>query len=159
CMKRSMRIVCLAALAAVVPAAPALAGQLEHSWEVGPWVSYTVFDNDFQLEDELGVGGHVGYNFPHGHELEITADRVEPDVDESVRRVFGNLDVTIWTWTLGYVYNFNPKKDIVPFLTTGLGSAHVDIEDNDESDMTFHLGGGVRFFVNDRFQVRLDGRY
>lgn len=149
---------CVAALAVVV-SIPAFAGQLDHSWELGPFVSFNVFDNDFQVDDELGFGGRAGYNFMKGHEVELTANYVEPDVDDSVRRVFGDLDVEVWTWTMGYLYNFNPKKDIVPFVTAGLGTTHVEIEDADESDTTFYMGGGVRFFTTDRFQVRVDGRY
>ena len=64
------------------------------------------------------------------------------------------------TETVGYLYNWTPDDDVVPFFTGGVGSANTDIDVlGSESDFTIYLGGGTRFYLNDRVSIRLDGRW
>lgn len=152
---------CLVAAAALV-AVPAFALQDEGSWELGPFLSYTVFDEAF--DNEIGFGGRVGYNLQNGHEFEITGQHIAPDLDEDVFGPGFDPDTDVWIWTIGYVYNFNRTNEITPFVTAGVGTAKLEVDlnggdDIDESETTWYVGGGLRFFFTEDFQLRLDGRY
>jgi len=151
----------LALLPALLAAtAPALAQNRAHSWEFGPYITGNDFDSDIEIEDKSGSGFRFGYNFTRNHELEFSFDGA--DTQDSV---FNVIDVTVGEFQVNYVFNFifDRHQKIVPYATAGLGSIRFDVDDpvfgkDHETDDLFSLGGGVRFFVGRRFNIRLDAR-
>ena len=132
------------------------AAHRDDTWELGPFGQYVNFDNDFGVDNAAGFGGRIGYNFRGGQELELTGSYT--GTEENVTGL--DLDVDVTTWTGGYVFNWTPDDDVVPFATAGIGSTNTDIDViGSQSDFTFYLGGGVRFYLDDRFSIRLDGRW
>ena len=69
------------------------------------------------------------------------------------------------TFSANGVYHFDTETKFVPYATIGLGFGNMalDIEDVDDEDSSteflFNLGGGVKYPVTDRVQVRGDLRY
>jgi OmpA-OmpF porin, OOP family len=104
----------------------------------------------------LGVA--VGYNFTTNLSLEGELGLI-PDIVGDTDAV----DIGITTFSANGVYHFDTQSKIVPYATLGLGLGHVGLEllDVDESSTEFlvNLGGGVKYPVTDRLQVRGDLRY
>lgn len=128
----------------------ATAGTRDGSWELGPYLGYVFFDSDAGIDDDFGFGVRAGYFFTKTHEIEFDYLTIGGEGD-----LGGDVDVT--TWTLGYAYNWTDNADRVPFLAFAFGSTNTDAGSVDEDDSTFAVGGGVRFFTNDNFAVRLGG--
>jgi opacity protein-like surface antigen len=144
----------------IAAATPAHAQNRAKSWELGPFVTSNHFDDDIEIEDQAGVGFRFGYNFTRMHELEFSFDGV--DTEDSVIHA---IDVTVGQFQVNYVLNliFDRHQTVVPYVTAGLGSIRIEADDpffgtEDETDDLFNLGGGVRFFFGNRFNLRLDAR-
>ena len=149
-------ICCLLVLAAAALPSLTRAASRNNSWELGAFGQYVNFDNDLGVDNGAGFGGRIGYNFIGGHELEFTGSYT--GTEENFTGL--DLDTDVTTWTVGYLYNWTPDDDVVPFFTGGIGSANTDIDVlGSESDFTIYLGGGTRFYLNDRVSIRLDGRW
>jgi opacity protein-like surface antigen len=105
----------------------------------------------------LGVA--VGYNLTTNLSIEGELGVVPDIVGDSDR-----VDLGVTTFSANGVYHFDTQTKFVPYATFGLGfgNAGLDIEDvGDESntEFLFNLGGGVKYPLNDRLQVRGDLRY
>jgi opacity protein-like surface antigen len=144
----------------VATAAPAMAQNRAQSWEFGPYLVFTDFDPDTEIQDETGLGFRFGYNFTPVHELEMLFDTVS-----SQDSVISEIDIDEWKFETNYVANFifSHNQPVVPYFTTGLGFVRYEINDplfgsDDETDPAFNIGGGVRFFFGKTFNLRLDFR-
>lgn len=142
-------------------ASPALAQNRSDSWELGPYMVFTDFDQDTEIDEDLGFGFRFGYNFTPLHELEFAFDGVSTEDS-----VFGTIDVDVFKFQTNYTFNFNfqRRQQVVPYFTTGFGFMRFDVSapgipSDDEVDMLFNLGGGVRFFIGPVFNIRLDFRF
>ncbi len=144
----------LAAVVIFAASGPAsAAGIKDESVELGAFLNYVLFDGDLEVDNSIGFGGRVGYNFTKEHEIEFTLNLLSTEDDAGL-----DVDVDFTTWTIGYVYNWADKKEIVPFVTGAIGSTNTDVSGfGDEDDTTFVVGGGVRLMRSDAFAVRLGG--
>lgn len=125
------------------------------SFEIGPYANYTMWDSTvfpggFGLDDEIGYGLWAGWHIRNGHEIEFNYQFSSPDLDPAV----AGADVA--TWMFGYVYNFKNMEKLMPFVRAGIGSTNtqVDAANFDEDDTTYQVGGGARWFFNDKFNLR-----
>lgn len=143
-------------------ATPATAEIRERSMEVGGFLLYADFDQDSNIDDDVGIGGRFGIVFEENHELEFSFDFISTEDDQNL-----GLDVDLITARAGYVYNFLPRETISPLLTVGAGVQNVNISDSslgpfgtivDDTDPLVFGGVGVRFFLGDSFNIRLDGQ-
>jgi OOP family OmpA-OmpF porin len=106
----------------------------------------------------LGVG--VGYNWTTNLSIEGEISHIPDIVGDT-----DSVDLGVTTFSANGVYHFDTETKFVPYATLGLGFGNMglDIEDvNDEDSSTeflFNLGGGVKYPVTDRLQVRGDLRY
>jgi outer membrane protein len=70
------------------------------------------------------------------------------------------------------VWSFNPGSPLVPYALAGVGYASADLDRpivgtvngqpvaiKDDNGFTLNAGAGLKYFVNDRFLVRLEARY
>jgi len=95
------------------------------------------------------------------------------DVTEFINRIFLNpaairnrankINIDIFSAGLSGVYNFNTKPDsrIVPYASAGAGIWHRQFDSPYKGEDTnyYTYGGGVRFFVNEIFSFRFEGRF
>src|SRR5262245_15557159 len=142
-------------------APPALAQNRSEAWELGPYVLFTDFDQATEIDEDLGLGFRFGYNFTPLHELELAFDGTSTEDS-----VFGQLDVDVFKFQTNYTFNFNfqRRQPVVPYFTAGFGFMRFDVSapgipSDDEVDPLFDFGGGVRFFIGQVFNIRLDLRW
>ena len=55
--------------------------------------------------------------------------------------------------------NFNPDGKFRPFLLFGLGATRASSGDSAKTNLSFALGGGIKYFFTDHMGVRLQARY
>jgi len=115
---------------------------------------YTSYEEDVDLDDEVGFGGRFGYLFTPRHEIEVVMNSTwTNDV------FFPGIDVFTFNFQTAYVHNFT-AKDVVPYLTAGIGWFTTDDESlGHETDFALGLGGGVRFFMGNAAYLRLEYRF
>jgi hypothetical protein len=125
------------------------------AYEFTVYLTFNDFSNRMELDDDGGAGVRFGYLYNPHHEIEFLFNSV--NADDSFN--FGeNADVE--NLQVAYVLNFS-DKNVVPYLTAGLGLVHTDDSDpllGSETDPVLGLGGGVRFFLGRvtyaRFEMR-----
>ena len=122
-----------------------------------------------KLDDDVTYGVRAGYNFNQTWGIE-TSLGFNPN---SVTNLAGrDVDIDISLIDVNAVYLFRPFSRFVPYLTAGAGYASADLDApiqgtvngqpvsiDDDSGFTLNAGFGAKYFVNDRFMIRLDARY
>lgn len=125
----------------------------EHAYEFSFLLSFNTFQDKEEIDDDLGFGARFGYLYTPNHEIEFLINDVSTNDS-----IFTSDTVDVTDYQAAYVYNFT-KRDVVPYLTAGLGFMHVDDRDlGTETDGELGLGGGVRFFLGRAFYARLELR-
>lgn len=125
----------------------------EHAYEFTPYLTFNQFDPAAALDDDLGVGLRFGYLYTPNHEIEFNVDAVTTNDSFFT---FEKVDIT--NVQAAYVYNFT-KRDVVPYLTAGLGFKTIhDDALGSETDLSEGIGGGVRFFLGRALFFRVEGR-
>ena len=115
---------------------------------------YTSYEEDVDLDDEVGFGARFGYLFTPRHEIELVMNSTwTNDV------LFPSIDVFTFNFQTAYVHNFATRK-VVPYLTAGIGWFTTDDESlGHETDFALGLGGGVRFFMGQVAYLRIEYRF
>lgn len=144
------------ALFALVLAAQAMAEVRPGSFAITPYVGGYTFEGDQNIETGLTFGLRGGYNFTRNWGLEGVLGFTPTEQKRN------DSDVDATTYRLEGLYHFMPEKDLVPFLALGVGGITIDSEGSgvkDRTDGIITAGGGLKYFINDAFAVRGDGRY
>src|SRR5512145_3435403 len=110
------------------------------SFEVGPYLNWTMWDSNSGVDDDYGYGLWLGWHIKNGHEIEFNYELASPDFDTG-----DGVDVSMWMF--GYIYNFKNMEKLMPFIRAGVGSTNVQIDafGVDEDDTTYRVGGGARW--------------
>ncbi|HKY32753.1 MAG TPA: OmpA family protein [Candidatus Polarisedimenticolia bacterium] len=151
-------------LLAAVPVHAADSGGEKGDWELGLYGGFGWPDDYEPLEpdDDILFGGRIGYFFTPLFSLEGSFQRFESETSEFT---FGGLtvpeqDFTIDSIRLNALWNFRAGARLRPFITVGVGSEKVDVEDlGDSTDLGLNAGGGLRVGVSRHFGLRFEGRY
>lgn len=157
---RSM-IVAFAAVA-LLAAGPAFAGGEKGSVEIGAYGGWH-FPDDYGMfhPDQDNIwGGRLGYFFTPNWNLEASGQVVKTDTEMNIVGV-DEVDMKLNSWRLNLLYNFGSGASRVrPFLTAGGGSEKTDVETYFENkDFGWNVGGGLRLFLSQRLNLRVEGRY
>ena len=171
-----IRIACLALLLAA--AAASARGQIRSGTvEINPYAGYLFGGNfgDTQVEftpyrvgidDDPIYGGRIGFNVTSLWELEFEYGY---DKTQLIRDSNSNFvpPVTIGDLTLQYfmgyaTFNFGYSR-LVPYFTIGGGAANLKpkisgVDTVSDTRFTAGIGGGVKYFFDPHFALRLDGR-
>jgi outer membrane protein OmpA-like peptidoglycan-associated protein len=133
--------------------------------ELGAFVGYGWLDDygGSHPKDAALFGGRLGYFLTHRWGLEASYQRLGTETEFDVPGP-PNFDLNLSAWRLNLLYNLGGAgSGVRPFLTGGVGSEKVDISDEtfgaDSRDFGWNAGGGLRFFMGRKFNIRLDGRY
>ena len=149
-------IVALAA-AALVVASPAFAGQVE----IGGFLGYGWLDEYGPLNPRDGslYGARLGYFLGSRTSLEVSAQKLstETDFDDPL---LPNVDANLKSYRLNLLYHLGGGS-VRPFITAGIGSEGIDVSDDggESSDFGWNVGGGLRFALSRKFNLRVDGRF
>ena len=136
----------------LVGAASALSGQHAHQLELGGFGTYTWYDKAFQLDNQFGGGGRVGFFLGNalGLELEGTLGYPNPTA--------GGKHTQMRWGSASLVLNSGGDRNILYLLG---GYSRMDNGVNAPYNFVlngFHAGIGDRIFITDRFALRLEAR-
>jgi OOP family OmpA-OmpF porin len=153
--------------AALLTASPAHAQSAlpePNTFDITPFIGFGLGFGDDSLDpfdpgSSFLLGVAVGYNVTTNLSIEGELGII-PDIIGDT----DDVDLGITTFSANGVYHFDTQTKFVPYATLGLGfgSMGLDVEGvDDESNTEFlvNLGGGVKYPVTDRLQVRGDLRY
>lgn len=159
-----MRITIVALVALLlVAASPAFAGGgSKGDWELGAYWGHAWLDDYgfFHPDDDNFFGARLGHFFSNHWNLEFSWQKLTTDTDPDPIGI-ADEELKIQSSRLNLLYNFgNPGNGVRPFLTGGLGYEKTEITNFGEScDIGWNAGGGLRFFLSRKVNLRLDGRY
>jgi OOP family OmpA-OmpF porin len=135
-----------------------------NTFDITPFIGFGLGFGDDSLDpfdpgSSFLLGVAVGYNVTTNLSIEGELGIIPDIVGDT-----DNVDLGITTFSANGVYHFDTQTKFVPYATLGLGfgSMGLDVEGvDDESNTEFlvNLGGGVKYPVTDRLQVRGDLRY
>jgi outer membrane beta-barrel protein len=178
-MKTKWKMTGLAALGALaINAAPASAQVQDRTQEVhvygGELFGDTLTDTAItgrkpELDDDVTYGIRYAYNFTDAWALELSAG----NTSSTVTKLAGNdIDVDLSTIDVDAVWHFLPGSRFSPYLVGGAGYARADLDNpivgtangqavrvDDDGGFTANAGIGAKYFVNNRFMIRLEARY
>jgi len=148
-MRARMTLV-LVAIAALVTLP--LAAQRAHQFEIGAFGSFTRYDRAFNLDNQIGFGGRLGYFFGETVGIEVDAGYQSPSAKT------GPATATLKHGSASLVLNFGTERNI--FYILG-GYSRLDFGDAAPyrfTDNGVHGAIGDRIFLGDRVALRLEGR-
>ncbi|HUP01056.1 MAG TPA: outer membrane beta-barrel protein [Gemmatimonadota bacterium] len=149
---------------------------LHRSFEITGYGGIRVYDDDVVFMDSGWVLGGKAAWFPHANiGVEFTGsysqadilveDFADDDLGDEFGDIFGAEDIQVIEVRLDAVYQFLFDFDqrVIPYLSAGVGQFVFepggDTPDAiDEPNTTFNWGGGIKWFLGDRFALRLDAR-
>jgi outer membrane beta-barrel protein len=122
-----------------------------------------------ELDDDVTYGIRYTYNLTDAWGLELSLGETPTS---AINVAGGDTDLDLSTLDIDAVWNFSPGKRLVPYVVAGAGYARANLDDpilgtvngqpvriDDDSGFTLNAGVGAKYFVNDRFLVRLEARY
>jgi opacity protein-like surface antigen len=143
---------------------------LHRSFELTGYGGIRRYDKDVVFMDPGFVfGGKLAW-FPHaniGVEGSVSFSSAKfASEDTDLGDAFEGNDINVTEVRLDAVYQmlFEAEQRIVPYVSAGVGQFVFDNNDNtdadsfDEPEMTINWGGGIKWFLNERFAIRLDAR-
>lgn len=131
------------------------AGTFREGYELNAYLTFTDFGNRMELDDDGGAGFRFGYLYSPHHEIEFLFNSVTAD-DTFYPGETADID----NLQVAYVFNLT-EKNIVPYITAGLGLVHTDDSSpflGSETNPVLGLGAGVRFFLGRVVYARFEWR-
>lgn len=147
-----------------------LAQTLHRSFELSGMGGIRVYDDDVVFMDSGWVAGGKLAWFPHtniGIEGTISFSSADINTEAGDPDLFGDelgsdetVDVTEVRIDAVYQMIFQEDQMVVPYISAGVGQFvfESDNAEFDEPNTTINWGGGLKWFFNDRFALRLDAR-
>jgi len=146
-MRARMSLVVLA-----IAAVSTLSAQRAHQFEIGAFGSYTRYDRVFNLDNQIGFGGRLGYFFGQTVGIEVDAGFQSPSAKT------GPATATLAVGSASLVLNFGGEKNL--FYILG-GYSRMDFEETAPyrfTDNGIHGALGDRISLGDRAALRLEVR-
>lgn len=143
---RTLLVLGLLALPAVV------AAQHTHQFEMGAFGSFTRYDQAFNLGNQIGGGGRLGYFFSPAVGVELDVGYQQPSPAN------GGATTGLTLGGGSVVFNFGSQKNL--FYILG-GYSRLSFANNPAytfDDNAVHGGIGDRIFLGERVALRLEGR-
>jgi outer membrane beta-barrel protein len=122
-----------------------------------------------ELDDDITYGVRYGYNFTDAWGIEASLGQTPTT---ATNLAGGDVDLDLTTFDLDAVWHFDLGNRLVPYVLAGAGYAKADLDRpilgtvngqavsiDDDEGFTLNAGVGAKYFVNDRFLVRLEARY
>ena len=160
--RRGVLILAAGALALAAPTGATAAEIPGKTWEVGPYVVNSIYDNDSLLSDTVSLGVRGGYFFKPQHGIELTFE--SQSTDEATQGSDETIDLE--KYLFDYVYNFKTKKPdskLAPLLIFGFGKMAYEGNNSSgthvsDSTTLIQSGGGVRVMFKPWIAMRVEGK-
>ena len=164
-LRGTLLVICLAG---VLPA---------QRFEIAPFAGYK-FGGDVPVQSDrpvvrdvewvkfspsLAYGVNAAYNLNENFALEFLWSRQPTKAKAWLRggyQVLENVDVNLDQFIGAVVYNFRDSYARArPFLTFGIGALRGSGNHTAETKPTYHIGGGLKLFINDNMGFRFQARW
>lgn len=123
------------------------------------------YDADAHFGGGPDFGFGLSYGLGGGKNVEVSYLAALSDVTfEGSNIVPDEADMTFGYIQIGYVQDFllnNSEADLRPFLLVTIGAAYLNPKNDDYTTawrFSTALGGGLKYFFNDRIGIRIQGR-
>jgi hypothetical protein len=140
----------------LVGGAATASAQHAHQLEFGGFGVYTRYDEQYQLENQLGGGARLGFFFNESISLELDASLARPAAKPGVPVL---VPTTQARWgSVSLVLNSGGQHNILYILG---GYSRLDMGVNPPyafANHAIHAGLGDRIFIGDRLALRLEAR-
>ncbi|MYM63708.1 OmpA family protein [Pseudomaricurvus sp. HS19] len=137
------------ALAAVTPMALAD----DHKFEINGGLGYHLFDEDWEIEDDLFYGIGLGYVIDPTWTVEAWWLESGTEAEDF------NIDVDLREYRVDVLYHLVEEGDWRPFIVAGVGDMEFDVDGFDKHSGTrLNLGMGVKKALTERLNLRGDVR-
>lgn len=149
---------CTLALATLSTTAQAL------DFEITPFVGYrfggqfedsvTTDSADLKAAASLGLAFDVGY--APGQAIQVFYSRQSTEAEDATPA----LDIDVEYLQVGGIGTFPSETELQPYLVGSIGVARFNPSGgfDEETQFAATLGGGLKYFFNDRFGLRFEGR-
>jgi outer membrane protein OmpA-like peptidoglycan-associated protein/opacity protein-like surface antigen len=128
------------------------AAQHTHQFEIGAFGSFTRYDQVFNLDNQIGGGGRLGYFFSPAIGVEVDVGYQQPSPKT------GGATTGLTLGGASLVLNVGSQKNL--FYVLG-GYSRLNFANNPSYEFTdngVHGGIGDRIFLGERVALRLEGR-
>ena len=126
------------------------------SYFITPYVGYTWYDNDQDVDNNPAYGLRLGYNFTKYFGLETSVEYTDTkyDTDNNSR------SVNIGNYRLDGIFNLLPDSQLVPFIFAGVGGQYIDYPSgvDNRNAATVNYGAGLKYFLDESVALRADIR-
>jgi OOP family OmpA-OmpF porin len=129
--------------------------------EIGLYTGYGWPDSYHQSnpKDDFLIGGRAGKFVTANWSFELAFQRLKTRTAFDPALGLSDADVNLDALRLNLLYNFCEGKTFRPFATAGLGWEKYDAGSAGAGkDVGYNIGGGVRWFLTDKFGLRFDAR-
>ncbi len=128
----------------------------ELSYFITPYIGYTWFDDDQDVEDNPAYGLRIGYNFTKYFGLETSIEYINTDYDKGNN----SRSVNIGNYRLDGILNLLPDNQLVPFVFAGVGGQYIDYPSgtDNRNAATVNYGAGLKYFLDENVALRADIR-
>lgn len=151
--KTTKLLVGAAACALLMQAGTALAENRAETFTLSPYAGGYTYESKQKIETGPVVGARLGYNLTENWALEAILDYAWAD------KTNGPGHAEKLRYGGDVLYNFWPKKSLVPYLAAGFGG--MDLKDGGAKTTgraVFNYGAGVKWFMVDDIALRADVR-
>ncbi len=137
---------------------PAVAGIGEGNVEVGFDYGSTDYDSDTGFDSGDSINFRGGYFM--NDMFEIEGQFMTSDEQTTISGIDAEIDMSLLM--VNGVFNFHPRKNIVPYFRGGIGVSDVEVKvaglGGDDSSVAYQVGAGSRFFFgkSKRAAIRVD---
>jgi outer membrane protein OmpA-like peptidoglycan-associated protein len=152
------------ALAALVGGVALAGGGEPGDWELGLFAGYGFLDDyegssvTLNPDDDMLFGLRVGYFMDQRWSAEGSYQMLSSETENSVGPPDFDFDRNSIRFNL--LHNFRPGETLRPFATVGVGLEKIDASPLlDRDNQGINVGGGVRWFKGDTFNLRFDARW
>jgi outer membrane protein OmpA-like peptidoglycan-associated protein len=135
-----------------ITAVPTLAAQRAHQFEFGAFGTFSRYDHVFNLDNQIGGGGRLGYFFSNVVGIEVDAGTQSPSAKT------GPTDATLALGSASLVLNVGTERNI--FYLLG-GYSRLDFGESAPyrfTDNAVHGAIGDRIFLGQQVALRLEAR-
>lgn len=133
----------------------ATAGIKARAYTLSPMAGGHFIDADQQLRNSLFWAIGLGYNLTDRAALEAVFSQTDANGKSAPTN-----SAVIRSGRIDALYHFRPDQQFVPYLATGFGEIIINPDSGSNRDHWLaNVGGGIKYFFNDRVALRADLRY
>lgn len=121
--------------------------------ELGAGITYFLFEDGFDVKDDLGYRVFGGYRFNDRWGLELVYDGVETETDSL------GLDFSVDQLYINALYHFNVDSSWQPYISLGWGETEFELLNFKNKTTATNLGFGVKWYMTDNWVLRPSANY